>query len=89
MAKVFLYFLGVSSLQKAKTGGKNMRRKDREIKEFDEIIDVLSRCKVLHLALISDGKPYAVPVNFGYAVCERDGQKKLAPMPYRSTSGTL
>lgn len=55
-----------------------MRRKDREIKEFDEIIDVLSRCKVLHLALISDGKPYAVPVNFGYAVSESDGRKKLA-----------
>ena len=32
-----------------------MRRKDREIKEFDGIIDVLSRCEVLHLALISDG----------------------------------
>ena len=54
-----------------------MRRKDREIKEFDEIIDVLSRCKVLHLALISDGKPYAVPVNFGFAVRESEGQKKL------------
>ena len=55
-----------------------MRRKDREIKEFDEIIDVLSRCKVLHLALISDGKPYAVPINFGFVVHEGDGQKKLA-----------
>lgn len=54
-----------------------MRRKDREIKEFDEIIDVLSRCKVLHLALISDGKPYAVPVNFGFAVKESESQKKL------------
>ena len=54
-----------------------MRRKDREIKECDEIIDVLSRCKVLHLALISDGKPYAVPVNFGFAVHESEGQKKL------------
>ena len=54
-----------------------MRRKDRGIKEFDEIIDVLSRCKVLHLALISDGKPYAVPVNFGFAVHESEGQKKL------------
>ena len=55
-----------------------MRRKDREIKEFDEIIDVLSRCKVLHLALISNGKPYAVPVNFGFIVRESDGQKKLS-----------
>ena len=31
-----------------------MRRKDREIKDFDTIIDILSRSKILHLALISD-----------------------------------
>ena len=61
-----------------------MRRKDREIKEFDDIIDVLSRCKVLHLALISDGIPYAVPVNFGFAVTESEGQK----IPSCSTTAT-
>ena len=55
-----------------------MRRKDREVKDFDEIIDILSRCKVLHLALISDGKPYSVPVNFGSIVSEENGEKKLS-----------
>ena len=55
-----------------------MRRKDREVKDFDEIIDILSRCKVLHMALISDGKPYSVPVNFGYIVSEENGEKKLS-----------
>ena len=54
-----------------------MRRKDREVKDFDEIVDILSRCKVLHLALISDGKPYSVPVNFGYSVTEESGERKL------------
>ena len=33
-----------------------MRTKDREIKEFNEIIKILDRCKVLHLAMISEGK---------------------------------
>ena len=55
-----------------------MRRKDREVKDFDEIIDILSRCKVLHMALISDGKPYSVPVNFGYIVTEENGNRKLS-----------
>ena len=55
-----------------------MRRKDREVKDFDQIIDILSRCKVLHLALISDGKPYSVPVNFGFIVSEENGEKKLS-----------
>ena len=54
-----------------------MRRKDREVKSFDEIIDILSRCKVLHLALISEGKPYSVPLNFGYVLEEDAGAKKL------------
>ena len=55
-----------------------MRRKDREVKDFNEIIDIISRCKVLHMALISDGKPYSVPVNFGYIVTEENGNRKLS-----------
>lgn len=55
-----------------------MRRKDREIKDFDEIIGVLEKCKVLHLAMISEGRPYSVPVNFGYIVREKDETKKLS-----------
>ena len=55
-----------------------MRRKDREVKGFDEIIDILSRSKVLHLALISNGKPYSVPVSFGYNVTEDNGIKNLS-----------
>lgn len=51
-----------------------MRRKDRAITYFDEIISILERCKVIHLAMISDGVPYSVPVNFGYLVTE---QKKV------------
>lgn len=54
-----------------------MRRKEREVSDFDEIIKILDRCKVLHLAMISDGKPYSVPVNFGYIVREENGTKKL------------
>lgn len=55
-----------------------MRRKDREVKDFDEIISILDKCKVLHLAMISEGKPYSVPVNFGYIVSEENGSKKLS-----------
>ena len=54
-----------------------MRRKDREVKDFDDIISILEKCKVLHLALIFQGKPYAVQVNFGYNIVEIDGKKTL------------
>lgn len=49
-----------------------MRRKEREIKDFDQIIEVLSRCRVLHLAMISEGRPYSVPVNFGFIVNDKE-----------------
>ena len=55
-----------------------MRRKDREVKDLDEIIDILSRSEVLHLALVSEGKPYSVPVNFGYILTEENGERKLS-----------
>ena len=55
-----------------------MRRKDREVKDFDEIISIFKKCRVLHLALVSNGKPYSVPVNFGYDVREEDGKKRLS-----------
>lgn len=54
-----------------------MRRKDREVLDFDEIIGILDKCKVMHLAMISEGKPYSVPVNFGYMAFNEDGKKRV------------
>ena len=45
-----------------------MRRKDREITDFQEIIQLLSTMKVIRLGLIDDDIPYIVPLNFGYKV---------------------
>ena len=42
-----------------------MRRKDREIKDFDEIYDIVKECKVCHLAFCEEGTPYVIPLNFG------------------------
>lgn len=44
-----------------------MRRKDREVKEFKEICAIADRCKVCRVALIHEGKPYLLPLNFGWA----------------------
>lgn len=42
-----------------------MRRKDREIIETAEIIDVMRRCDVVRLGLNDNGYPYILPLNFG------------------------
>jgi nitroimidazol reductase NimA-like FMN-containing flavoprotein (pyridoxamine 5'-phosphate oxidase superfamily) len=45
-----------------------MRRTDREITDFNEIIDVLRRSDTIRLGLNSDPYPYIVPLSFGFEV---------------------
>lgn len=52
-----------------------MRRKDREVTDFDEIVEILARCDVIRLGIQAEGCPYVVPVSFGYAV--EDGKLAL------------
>lgn len=49
-----------------------MRRSDREIKNFEDIIHIMERCDVCRLALNDDDYPYILPLNFGMEV--RDNQ---------------
>lgn len=42
-----------------------MRRRDREITEFDEIVKVIEKCEVCRLALNDGEYPYILPLNFG------------------------
>ena len=42
-----------------------MRRKDRAVTDPVEIVDIMSRCEVLHLAIVAEPAPYLLPVNFG------------------------
>lgn len=48
--------------------GVNMRRSDREIKEFHEMIAVIKKCDVCRVALNNNGFPYILPLNFGMKV---------------------
>jgi len=48
-----------------------MRRKDREVTDFNQMIQMIDACEILRLGLADGDFPYIVPVNFAYAV---DGQ---------------
>ena len=48
-----------------------MRRTDREVKEPAAITAIMERCKVVRLAINTDGAPYILPLNFGM---EPDGE---------------
>lgn len=62
-----------------------MRRKDREITEFDKIMEIINKCDTCRLALFDKDYPYIVPLNFGidneddqlylYFHCANQGKK--------------
>ena len=43
-----------------------MRRKDHEITDPKILTAVLSKAQVCRLAMVADGEPYLVPLNFGF-----------------------
>jgi nitroimidazol reductase NimA-like FMN-containing flavoprotein (pyridoxamine 5'-phosphate oxidase superfamily) len=47
-----------------------MRRSDREITDFNKIIDVLRRADSIRLGLHNEPYPYVVPLSFGYEVAD-------------------
>lgn len=52
-----------------------MRRKDREITDFERILSIVDACQIVRLGLADGDFPYIVPVNFAYQV--REGQLYL------------
>ena len=62
-----------------------MRRKDREITDFNEMISIIKKCDSCVLAFHDDDFPYIVPMNFGLSIednqvylyfhCANEGKK--------------
>lgn len=50
-----------------------MRRKDREVKDFEILKQIIDECEVMRIGLSDDDMyPYIVPVNFAYEI---DGEQ--------------
>ena len=45
-----------------------MRRKDREVTDFNKMMEFVAKCEIIHLGLADGDYPYVVPLNFGYEV---------------------
>lgn len=43
-----------------------MRRKEREVTQVEALEAILRECPVCRIGMVDHGKPYVVPVNFGY-----------------------
>jgi len=49
-----------------------MRRKEREVTELNELISIIDSCEVCRIAMIDNGIPYIVPMNFGYELVDKN-----------------
>ena len=47
---------------------KGITRREREVTDINEILGILDRAKVAHIGMVDDGKPYVVPMNYGYTI---------------------
>lgn len=62
-----------------------MRRRDREVTDKNEIIEILDACKTACVAMMDDDIPYVVPLSYGYELkgdslvlyfhCAKEGRK--------------
>lgn len=48
-----------------------MRRKEREVTDWETIQDLLKHCHIVRIAMFDETYPYVVPVNFGYEWIEQ------------------
>ena len=49
-------------------GVNGLRRKDREVKDFSEIIRIIESCDCCRLGFVDNREAYIVPLNFGYEI---------------------
>ena len=45
---------------------RGITRREREVTDINEIIGILDRAKIVHVGMVDEGKPYIVPMNYGY-----------------------
>lgn len=41
-------------------------RREREVTDINDILGILDRAKIVHVGMIDEGRPYVVPMNYGY-----------------------
>ena len=47
---------------------RGMTRREREVTDRNEILNILDTCKIVHVGLVDEDEPYIVPMNYGYTM---------------------
>lgn len=49
---------------------RGITRREREVTDPAQILDILNRAKILHLGLVDGDEPYVIPMNYGFTMEE-------------------
>ena len=49
---------------------KGMTKRERQVTDPQQILEILDKAKVMHLGLCENNEPYVVPMNYGYTMDE-------------------
>ena len=49
-----------------------MTRREQQVTDINEIIEILEKSKVVHVGMIDGDMPYVVPMNYGYTYENED-----------------
>ena len=47
---------------------RGITRRECEVTDFNEIIGILDRAKIVHVGMIDGNAPYVIPMNYGYVM---------------------
>ena len=47
---------------------RGITRRELEVKDRDEIIEILDKWKIVHVGMVDEEGPYVVPLNYGYTM---------------------
>lgn len=62
---------------------RGMTRRELEVTDLNEIKEILDKSKIIHVAMVDEGEPYMVALNYGYTM--EDG--KLSFYVHGATKG--
>jgi len=49
---------------------RNITRREREVTDPAQILDILTRAKIVHIAMVDGDEPYVIPMNYGFTMEE-------------------
>ncbi len=66
---------------------RGITRRELEVTDRNEIVEILDKCKIVHIGMVDEEGPYVVPMNYGYTLEEGEAGDQLTLYLHGSRQG--